>query len=145
MGLPVAAGCDRTWTRTQNAECSALDHCATREALPLLFYCNDVLLFFSTCVLCRFVSDNLVYNCSASQSSKVVCCFPGLDWAGALGLEQWNLRPVQWVRVPGLRQQLLVVGLEPSSQGACWDRREEGQALCEGVCLCTLVCLCVGV
>lgn len=43
-------------------------------------------------MLCRFVSDNLVCNCSASQSSKVVCCFPGLDWAGALGLEQWNLQ-----------------------------------------------------
>ena len=32
IGLPVAAGYDRAWTRAQNLQWHCIDHCATREA-----------------------------------------------------------------------------------------------------------------
>jgi hypothetical protein len=67
--LPVAAGCDRAWARTQSLWWhSALDHCATREAptvfiwFTFLLFCTLVSLLAHHHLLIYHSSDNLLKN-----------------------------------------------------------------------------------
>jgi hypothetical protein len=54
-GVPVAAGCDRAWTRTRTSSGTALDHCTTREAHRRSGSTPEECVFF-------FLTYTFIYN-----------------------------------------------------------------------------------